>query len=122
MASLNTKANVVDIPDLKNKVLTVDSPAYFNILNNNKFPNKVLPSVRLFQWVFIKAVTAQVASTLKINENMTAKEKIQVQLIKKLIVSYLDVVKRNINDTVPKTIITFLVNKVLPFYLAFSEM
>lgn len=31
-------------------------------------------------------------------------------MIKDLIVSYFNVVKKNINDNVPKTIITFLVN------------
>ena len=31
-------------------------------------------------------------------------------MIKDLIVSYFNVVKKNINDSVPKTIITFLVN------------
>ena len=32
-------------------------------------------------------------------------------MIKDLIVSYFNVVKKNINDTVPKTIITFLVSR-----------
>lgn len=32
-------------------------------------------------------------------------------MIKDLIVSYFNVVKKNINDSVPKTIITFLVNQ-----------
>lgn len=31
-------------------------------------------------------------------------------MIKKLIVSYFNVVKKNINDSIPKTIVTFLVN------------
>ncbi len=31
-------------------------------------------------------------------------------MIKRLIVSYFNVVKKNINDSVPKSIVTFLVN------------
>lgn len=31
-------------------------------------------------------------------------------MIKKLIVSYFNVVKKNVNDSIPKTIVTFLVN------------
>jgi hypothetical protein len=31
-------------------------------------------------------------------------------MIKRLIVSYFNVVKKNVNDSVPKTIVTFLVN------------
>jgi len=31
-------------------------------------------------------------------------------MIKKLIISYFNVVKKNINDSIPKTIVTFLVN------------
>lgn len=34
-------------------------------------------------------------------------------MIKRLITSYFNVVKKNINDSVPKTIITFLVNGVI---------
>lgn len=33
-------------------------------------------------------------------------------MIKSLIVSYFNVVKKNINDSIPKTIISFLVNRV----------
>jgi dynamin 1-like protein len=35
----------------------------------------------------------------------------ETEMIKDLIVSYFNVVKKNINDTVPKTIITFLVSQ-----------
>ena len=34
-----------------------------------------------------------------------------MDLIKKLIVSYFNVVKKNINDSVPKAIVTFLINE-----------
>jgi dynamin 1-like protein len=43
---------------------------------------------------------------------MTKREIIEVDMIKRLITSYFNVVKKNINDTVPKTIITFLVDGV----------
>ena len=34
-------------------------------------------------------------------------------MVKNLIVSYFNIVKKNINDTVPKTIVSFLVNRVI---------
>lgn len=37
----------------------------------------------------------------------------ETRMIKNLIVSYFNVVKKNINDSVPKTIITFLTNRVI---------
>ena len=43
---------------------------------------------------------------------MTKREGIEVDMTKRLITSYFNVVKKNINDTVPKTIITFLVDGV----------
>ena len=42
----------------------------------------------------------------------TKRELTEVSTIKKLMASYFDVVKKNINDTVPKTVITFLINQV----------
>ena len=38
------------------------------------------------------------------------REQTETDLIKKLIVSYFNVVKKNINDLVPKSIVTFLIN------------
>lgn len=38
-------------------------------------------------------------------------------MIKNLIVSYFNIVKKNINDSVPKTIVSFLVNRVKAFIL-----
>ena len=37
---------------------------------------------------------------------------VEITTIKTLIKSYFDVVKKNISDTVPKTIITMLINQV----------
>ncbi len=56
---------------------------------------------------------------IKVSEKMTKREQIEVEMIKRLITSYFDVVKKNICDTVPKTIISFLVNGVL--YNKFSH-
>jgi len=50
---------------------------------------------------------------IKVSEKMTKREQIEVEMIKRLITSYFDVVKKNICDTVPKTIISFLVNGVI---------
>ncbi len=42
----------------------------------------------------------------------TKREVYEVKIIKKFISCYFDVVKKNINDFVPKTIITLFVNQV----------
>jgi hypothetical protein len=45
------------------------------------------------------------------NNKPKAREEAETELIKKLIVSYFNVVKKNINDLVPKSIVTFLINE-----------
>eukprot|EP01017_Pseudomicrothorax_dubius_P025788 TRINITY_DN2821_c0_g1_i4.p1 TRINITY_DN2821_c0_g1~~TRINITY_DN2821_c0_g1_i4.p1 ORF type:complete len:446 (-),score=129.08 TRINITY_DN2821_c0_g1_i4:133-1470(-) len=47
---------------------------------------------------------------IKVEGNPRQRERLEMELVKKLLVSYFDVVKKNINDSVPKTIITMLVN------------
>ena len=37
----------------------------------------------------------------------------ETEMIKNLIISYFNVVKKNLNDSIPKTIVTFLVNRVI---------
>jgi len=54
----------------------------------------------------------QVPNKLKLEEEPTEKEKIEINMIKKLVISYFNVVKKNIDDSVIKAIITFLINKV----------
>ncbi len=49
---------------------------------------------------------------MKVPENISKREQIEVDMIKKLITSYFNVVKKNINDSIPKTVINFLVNGV----------
>jgi len=49
---------------------------------------------------------------VKVPENISKREQIEVDMIKKLITSYFNVVKKNINDSIPKTVINFLVNGV----------
>lgn len=39
------------------------------------------------------------------------REKLEIEMIKMIINSYFNVVKKNIGDLVPKTIITFLINE-----------
>jgi dynamin 1-like protein len=41
----------------------------------------------------------------------SSRAEMESQLIKKLIVSYYDTVRKQMNDSVPKTIMAFLVNK-----------
>ena len=51
-----------------------------------------------------------VPSVIRVNENPKLREQTETDMIKRLIVSYFNVVKKNINDSVPKSIVTFLVN------------
>lgn len=51
-----------------------------------------------------------VPGIIKVNDNPKLREQTETDMIKRLIVSYFNVVKKNINDLVPKTIVTFLVN------------
>ncbi|KNC69950.1 hypothetical protein SARC_17527, partial [Sphaeroforma arctica JP610] len=45
-------------------------------------------------------------------DNMSARDRIETELIQNLIQSYFDVVRRNIQDSVPKAIMHLLVNFV----------
>ena len=49
---------------------------------------------------------------LVIHQEPSKREQNEVELIKRMISSYFSVVKKTINDIIPKTIITFLINKV----------
>lgn len=51
-----------------------------------------------------------VPSVIKVNENPKLREQTETDMIKRLIVSYFNVVKKNVNDSIPKAIVTFLVN------------
>jgi len=53
---------------------------------------------------------AQVPSTIKTINKPTDRENFETELIKHLLVSYFDIVRKNIKDTVPKSIMHFLVN------------
>jgi dynamin 1-like protein len=45
-----------------------------------------------------------------VNQKASKRDFIEVEMIKKLIQSYFGVIKKNISDSVPKTIVTLLVN------------
>jgi dynamin 1-like protein len=51
-----------------------------------------------------------VPDRITMNSKPKAREEAETELIKKLIISYFNVVKKNINDLVPKSIVTFLIN------------
>ncbi len=68
---------------------------YSSITENSYLPRYRLPCV---------------PQEIKVNENPKPREQTETEMIKRLIVSYFNVVKKNINDSVPKTIVTFLVN------------
>lgn len=50
-----------------------------------------------------------VPAVIKVSENAKLREQTETEMIKRLIVSYFNVVKKNINDSVPKTVVTMLV-------------
>jgi len=49
---------------------------------------------------------------MRLEEEPNQREALEVDMIKKLVISYFTVIKKNINDSVIKTIITFMINKV----------
>jgi len=53
----------------------------------------------------------QVPVTIKPMNTPTDKENFETELIKYLLISYFDIVRKNVKDTVPKSIMHFLVNK-----------
>jgi len=95
--SVNFDDNRMDasVRSQKGMNLTFDNPLYIERNRNNQFERTYL---------------TQPPNTIKVSEKMTKREQIEVEMIKRLITSYFDVVKKNICDTVPKTIISFLVN------------
>ena len=52
----------------------------------------------------------QMPSSLRQTNEMTERERIEVEIIKSLIRSYFNIVRKNIGDLVPKTVMFFLVN------------
>ena len=57
-----------------------------------------------------KVVLPQMPSSVRQNSKMTDREMIEVEIIKSLIRSYFNIVRKNIGDLVPKTVMYFLVN------------
>lgn len=53
----------------------------------------------------------QVPATIKPPTNPSDKERFETELIQSLMVSYFGIVRKNVGDLVPKSIIHFLVNK-----------
>lgn len=51
-----------------------------------------------------------VPTVIKVTENAKLREQTETEMIKRLITSYFNVVKKNVNDSIPKSIVTFLVN------------
>lgn len=54
---------------------------------------------------------AQVPSVIKTSDDLNSKEKFETELIRELLISYFNIVKKNVKDTVPKSIMHFLVNQ-----------
>mmetsp|Transcript_35511 Transcript_35511/g.40338 ORF Transcript_35511/g.40338 Transcript_35511/m.40338 type:complete len:731 (+) Transcript_35511:178-2370(+) len=53
----------------------------------------------------------QLPNFIRAQGDPTTRQKMETEIIKKLLMSYFDVVRKNINDGVPKTTMTFLVNQ-----------
>lgn len=54
----------------------------------------------------------RIPDKLIIDTEPSKRELNEIDLIKRMISTYFEVVKKNVNDIIPKTIITFLVKKV----------
>ena len=52
----------------------------------------------------------QMPRSVRASANLNEKEMVEVEIIKALISSYFDIVRKNIGDMVPKTVMCFLVN------------
>ena len=55
----------------------------------------------------------RIPDKLMIDTKPSKREKNEINLIKRMINSYFDVVKKNVNDLVPKTVITFFIKKTI---------
>lgn len=55
----------------------------------------------------------RIPDKLMIDDKPSRRERNEINLIKRMITSYFDVVKKNINDLVPKSIITFFIRKTI---------
>jgi replication fork clamp-binding protein CrfC len=63
----------------------------------------------------IRQSSPAVPSVIRANEDLSPQEQVEAILIKKLIESYFLIVRKNIGDTVPKSLMIFLVNKSKQF-------
>jgi dynamin 1-like protein len=48
---------------------------------------------------------------MRVDSNPGSREIVETQVLKNCLVSYFNIVRKHINDLVPKTIMAFLVNK-----------
>lgn len=62
----------------------------------------------------------RIPDKLMIDSKPSKRERNEINLIKRMINSYFDVVKKNVNDLIPKTVITFFIKKTID--LAEKEM
>ena len=53
----------------------------------------------------------QVPEHMRMNDNPGSREIVETQVLKNCLTSYFNIVRKHINDLVPKTIMAFLVNK-----------
>lgn len=86
-------------------------PQVQNLGNPSNKPNKpAMPDKNPFQSSPGGPITLTMPTSIRATSPMNQKEKFETQLIKQLISSYFDIVCTNVCDTVPKTIMHFLVN------------
>lgn len=111
---------------IQEKQIKIQDDDYYNgFINSRKgnsdslydFPvsKEPLKGVISLKYLSISFSSMKPPNSIKLNPSLSKRETTEIATIKKLMSSYFDVVKKNINDTVPKTVITFLINQVIFF-------
>ncbi|KAF2070342.1 hypothetical protein CYY_008345 [Polysphondylium violaceum] len=82
-----------------------------NSYNSSSFSNNKFGGNNNYDSYYRSDKLAQVPSTIKTGDDLSSKEKFETELIRELLISYFNIVKKNVKDSVPKSIMHFLVNQ-----------
>ncbi len=95
---------------------------------SDRYSNKNCPLICLGEVIFFAnniVVSVKVPDRINLDLIMSDEEIVEVNLIKQLVISYTNVVKKNLIDLTIKAIITFLINQVYaivpPFIISYNK-